>query len=170
MKSFQLVFTALFIFCSIHYTDAQNIQGSFPSLYNQKVKFGVFDGLQSKTIDSILVGANGSFSFRFSIDKPGIGFLVTEENKPYFLILDKVELNAFKSLSLQFGNTFEEIFTDACSINSRGSVSFTHYTVAGKNVFFIPHLIGNLHIAKEKKEDFEIFKSSLIAYIHSTIS
>jgi thiol-disulfide isomerase/thioredoxin len=70
---------------------SQNIQGSFPSLYNQKVKFGVFDGLKSKSIDSVLVGANGSFSFRFLIDKPGIGFLVTEENKPYFLILDKGE-------------------------------------------------------------------------------
>ncbi len=91
MKSFHLVFTALLIFCSFRNSDAQTIQGSFPSLYNQKVKFGVFDGLNSKTIDSVLVGANGSFSFRFSIEKPGIGFLVTEENKPHFLILDKGE-------------------------------------------------------------------------------
>ena len=80
-----------FILFSTKYFSAQTIQGSFPSLYNQKVKFGVFDGLQSKTIDTVLVGANGSFSFSFSIEKPGIGFLVTEENKPYFLILDKGE-------------------------------------------------------------------------------
>lgn len=159
-----------FIVFSIKYFSAQTIQCSFPSLYNQIVKFGVFDGLKSKSIDSVFVGENGSFSFRFSVEKPGIGYLVTEKNKAYFLILCKPAQNAFRSLSLQSGNTFEEIFTNACSINSRGSVSFTHYKVAGKNVFFIPHLIGNLHIAKENKETFEVFKSSLIAYIHSTIS
>jgi thiol-disulfide isomerase/thioredoxin len=80
-----------FILFSTKYFSAQTIQCSFPLLYNQLVKFGVFDGLKSKSIDSVLVGANGSFSFRFLIDKPGIGFLVTEENKPYFLILDKGE-------------------------------------------------------------------------------
>ncbi len=73
---------------SIH---AQTIKCSFPSLSNQKVKFGLFDGLQSKNIDSVYVRKDGSFSFNFPTDKPGIGYLITEENKPFFLILDKGE-------------------------------------------------------------------------------
>ena len=75
---------------------SQTIQCSFPLLSNQKVKFGVFDGLQSRNIDSVFVGANGNFSFNFPTDKPGIGFLITEENKPYFLILDKGEQISLK--------------------------------------------------------------------------
>lgn len=78
-------------FIASTFMNAQTIQGSFPSLSNQKVKFGVFDGLQSRNIDSVFVGANGSFSFNFPTDKPGVGYLITEENKPYFLILDKGE-------------------------------------------------------------------------------
>lgn len=112
----------------------------------------------------------GKVAISETVCKDELFFEVQEVNPEAILLMGKPAQNAFKSLSLQFGNTFEEIFTDACSINSRGSVSFTHYTVAGKNVFFIPHLIGNLHIAKENKESFEVFKSSLIAYIQSTIS
>jgi peroxiredoxin len=88
-----MVKITVFVMCFIASTfmNAQTIQGSFPSLSNQKVKFGVFDGLQSRNIDSVFVGANGSFSFNFPTDKPGVGYLITEENKPYFLILDKGE-------------------------------------------------------------------------------
>jgi uracil-DNA glycosylase len=112
----------------------------------------------------------GKVAFSETLCKDELFFEIQEVNPEAILLMGKPAQNAFKSLSLQFGNTFEEILTNACSINSRGSVSFTHYKVAGKNIFFIPHLIGNLHIAKENKETFEIFKSSLIAYIHSTIS
>jgi thiol-disulfide isomerase/thioredoxin len=88
------VLTILF-WCSQKF-NSQTIQGSFPSLSNQKVKFGVFDGLQSRNIDSVFVGANGNFSFNFPTEKPGIGYLITEENKPYFLILDKGEQISLK--------------------------------------------------------------------------
>lgn len=112
----------------------------------------------------------GKVAFSETVCKDELFFEVQEVNPEAILLMGKPAQNAFKSLSLQFGNTFEEIFTDSCSINSRGSVSFTHYKVAGKNVFFIPHLIGNLHIAKENKDSFDDFKSGLIAYIHSIIS
>ena len=86
---------------------AQTIQGSFPSLSNQKLKFGVFDGLQSRNIDSVFVGANGNFSFNFPTDKPGIGFVITEENKPYFLILDKGEQISLKGEYLSIPETIK---------------------------------------------------------------
>jgi thiol-disulfide isomerase/thioredoxin len=107
MKSYQLVFATLFIFCCVTFNNAQTIQCSFPSLANQKVKFGVFNGLQSKTIDSVLVGSNGNFSFHFPTDKPGIGYLITEENKPYFLILDKGEQIKLKGDYLSMPETIK---------------------------------------------------------------
>jgi peroxiredoxin len=104
-QSIITVLTLLF-WCSQKFT-SQTIQGSFPSLSNQKVKFGVFDGLQSRNIDSVFVGANGSFSFNFPTEKPGIGYLITEENKPYFLILDKGEQISLKGEYLSIPETIK---------------------------------------------------------------
>jgi thiol-disulfide isomerase/thioredoxin len=96
---FLLIFS--FSFC----INAQTIHCSFPLLSSQKVKFGVFDGLQSKTIDSVFVEANGYFSFNLPTAKPGIGFLITEENKPFFLILDKGEQIILKGEYLSMPET-----------------------------------------------------------------
>jgi len=91
---------------------SQIIRCSFPALQGTKVTFGTFEGLNSKTIDSATVDESGNFSFRFSTDKPAIGFLITAENKPYFLILDKGEeislkgeyLSAPESIQVLSGN------------------------------------------------------------------
>jgi thiol-disulfide isomerase/thioredoxin len=101
----------VFVMCFIASTfmNAQTIQCSFPLLSNQKLKFGVFDGLQSRNIDTVFVGANGNFSFNFPTDKPGIGFLITEENKPYFLILDKGEQISLKGEYLSMPETIKVI-------------------------------------------------------------
>jgi thiol-disulfide isomerase/thioredoxin len=104
-----MVKISVFVMCFIVSTfmRAQTMQCSFPALSNQKVKFGVFDGLQSKNIDSVFVGANGSFSFNFPTDKPGIGFLITEENKPYFFILEKGEQISLKGEYLSIPETIK---------------------------------------------------------------
>jgi hypothetical protein len=52
--------------------------------------------LNSKTLDSANVDSKGNFSFHFSVEKSAIGYLVNEENKPYFLILDKGEQISLK--------------------------------------------------------------------------
>ena len=70
---------------------AQTVSAAFPSLAGQLVKFGTFQGLRSYTLDSVKADAKGEFSFRFNTEKPAIGYLITAENKPYFLILDKEE-------------------------------------------------------------------------------
>ena len=76
--------------------NAQTLTATFPSIAGELVRFGTFQGIQSRTLDSVKVGANGSFSFSFKTDKPAIGYLITAENKPYFLILDK-SINFFWS-------------------------------------------------------------------------
>ena len=78
------------IFFSLQFY-SQTINCNFPPLAGQLIKFGTFTGLQSSTIDSAKADASGNFSFKFKTDRPGIGYLITAENKPYFLILDKGE-------------------------------------------------------------------------------
>jgi thiol-disulfide isomerase/thioredoxin len=70
---------------------AQSFHGTIPSLSNKWVKFGTFEGFQSKTLDSAFVNEKGEFTFNFTTQKPAVGYLITAENKPYFLILDKAE-------------------------------------------------------------------------------
>ena len=76
LLSFYLVFVG-----SIN---AQTITGSISSLAGQLVKFGSFNGLQSKNLDSLIVNSNGDFYFKFNTDKPCIGYLITSENKNPF--------------------------------------------------------------------------------------
>ena len=87
--------------------NAQTIIGSISSLAGQLVKFGSFNGLQSKNLDSLIVNANGDFSFKFSTDKPCIGYLITSENKPFFLILDKGENIQLTGESLAYKETIQ---------------------------------------------------------------
>ena len=82
---FLLYFFGLFSF------HAQTLTATFPSMAGELVRFGTFQGIQSKTLDSVRVGSNGVIKFNFNTDKPSIGYLITAENKPYFLILDKNE-------------------------------------------------------------------------------
>jgi thiol-disulfide isomerase/thioredoxin len=83
--------TILFYFFGLFSLHAQTLTATFPSMAGELVRFGTFQGIQSRTLDSVIVGANGTFSFSFNTDKPSIGYLITAENKPYFLILDKNE-------------------------------------------------------------------------------
>jgi hypothetical protein len=74
---------------------SQTIQCSFPLIHGTKVKFGTFEGLKSKILDSTIVDNKGNFNFRFPTEKPAIGYLINDENKPYFLILDKKSIHSF---------------------------------------------------------------------------
>ena len=98
---------------------AQTLNCAFQDLGNQWVKFGTFDGLQSKNLDSAFSNERGEFTFDFSTQKPYIGYLLTPSNKPYLLILDQrenisikgkhpSELNTVKILSGKQNQAFSQ--------------------------------------------------------------
>lgn len=70
---------------------SQTLIATFPSMAGELVRFETFQGIQSRTLDSVKVGPTGTFTFTFKTDKPAIGYLITAANKPYFVILDKNE-------------------------------------------------------------------------------
>jgi peroxiredoxin len=84
---------------------AQTIHCSFSTLQGTKVKFATFEGLNSKILDSATIDEKGNFSFQFSTDKPAIGYLINDENKPFFMILDKGEQISLKGESLSYPET-----------------------------------------------------------------
>lgn len=85
----------------------QTLTATFPSMVGELVRFGTFQGIQTRTLDSVIVGANGTFSFSFKTDKPAIGYLVTAENKPYFLILDKNERIRLQGAQLSYSESVQ---------------------------------------------------------------
>ncbi|MFN6037769.1 MAG: thioredoxin-like domain-containing protein [Bacteroidota bacterium] len=95
----------LWIFILVfRFFDSQTITATFTGLAGQEIKFGTFYGLQSKATDSTIADKEGKFSFPFNSDKPSIGYLMSSENKPFFLILDKnekIELRGINFLSTE---------------------------------------------------------------------
>jgi thiol-disulfide isomerase/thioredoxin len=66
----------------------QTIQGTFPPLAGQKVRLLGFRGLSTYGIDSTKVSDKGTFSLKFSKANTGVGVLMAEDNKPFFIILE----------------------------------------------------------------------------------
>jgi len=86
------------------------------------VRFGTFQGIQSKTLDSVRVGSNGVITFNFNTDKPSIGYLITAENKPYFLILDKNERIRLQGGHLSYSESVQ-------IIEGQQNIAFATYAV-----------------------------------------
>jgi thiol-disulfide isomerase/thioredoxin len=81
---------------------SQTLTATVPSLAGEVVRFGTFEGIQSRTLDSVRVEESGTFSFAFDTHKPAIGYLITNENKPYFFILDKNEVIRIEGEDLRY--------------------------------------------------------------------
>lgn len=86
MKIFINVFIFL-LFCAITYSQ-NTVTGTFPGLANQQVNLIGFEGFDTYTIDSVKVNEKGVFYLSYSKRDYGMGYLVTENNKPFFLVLN----------------------------------------------------------------------------------
>jgi hypothetical protein len=78
----------LIFLVSISYALAQStITGTFPSLASKRVSLEGFNGFQTYIIDSGQVDENGIFSLQYAAKDYGMGYLKSEEDKPFILIL-----------------------------------------------------------------------------------
>lgn len=66
----------------------QSIEGNLSKLKNQKVKIEGFNGLKTYLISSTKTDDKGNFKFTYSASDYGVGYLISEENKPFFVILN----------------------------------------------------------------------------------
>jgi hypothetical protein len=66
---------------------AQTISSTFSQLINQPIKLEGFTGLKTYTISSTTSDENGNFYINYSKADYGVGYLISSDNKPLFVIL-----------------------------------------------------------------------------------
>jgi len=76
----------IFIF-SCYDISAQTISGTFSQLINQTIKLEGFIGLKTYAISSITTNEKGNFKLNYTKSDGGVGFLMSSDNKPLFVIL-----------------------------------------------------------------------------------
>ncbi len=74
---------------------AQNIKGVLTTLPNQTLKLEGFHGLKTYSIASTVIDDKGNFQLKYSIPDYGVGYLISANNKAFFVILDgeDIEIN-----------------------------------------------------------------------------
>jgi thiol-disulfide isomerase/thioredoxin len=84
-----LVFFSIFSLC----LSAQfNITGDFSQLAGQEVRLVGFEGFSIYTIDSTRVSDNGKFNLKYLAKDRGMGYLVANDAKAYFLVLSNEDI------------------------------------------------------------------------------
>jgi thiol-disulfide isomerase/thioredoxin len=83
MKQFLLFIFALF--CNGLFS--QSLTGQFLKLSNQEIKLEGFVGLKTYTISSTTLDEKGNFKLSYSKADFGVGYLMSSDNKPLFVIL-----------------------------------------------------------------------------------
>jgi thiol-disulfide isomerase/thioredoxin len=72
---------------------AQTITGNFVNLVNKEIKLEGFNGLKTYSISSTKTDEKGNFKFTYSKSDYGVGYLNTDENRPFFVLLSGEEIN-----------------------------------------------------------------------------
>jgi thiol-disulfide isomerase/thioredoxin len=85
MKRLLLLFLFLFM---VGYIFAQTITGNLSLLANQSITLEGFNGLKSYPISSTAIDEKGNFKLNYSKEDYGVGYLMSADNKPYFVILN----------------------------------------------------------------------------------
>lgn len=119
----QMFFFVTLMFVSLS-LNAQKISGRFSLFANQNIKLEGFRGLKSYTIGDVYSDNYGNFSISYNNTDQGIGYLITSEQKPFFVIL-----------------TGEEIVLEGESINN---VSSTRVKLGKENQWFEKYSLERL--------------------------
>jgi peroxiredoxin len=85
---FSIILT-LFVFVFFHTKGQNTIAGNFSSIKGQTIRLMGFRGADVYSIDSVQVDSQGNFELRYSDAKLGMGYLLTSENTPYMVVLEK---------------------------------------------------------------------------------
>jgi len=94
MKKIKTIIVLLSIFVSAYAQN--NITGTFSGLTNQQIKLVGFKGFDIYTIDNTQADEKGRFILKFSNNDYGMGYLLSEDNKSFVVILS-VESDALSS-------------------------------------------------------------------------
>ena len=71
---------------------AQTISGNLSQLVNKSIKLEGFNGLKTYPISTTTINEMGDFMLTFSKSDYGVAYLISADNKPYFVILSEEEI------------------------------------------------------------------------------
>lgn len=81
-------YTTIFLLLFYQTLCSQNtLSGTLTQLPNQPIRLEGFNGLQTYLISSTTTNENGSFQLSYTKDDYGIGYLISSDNKAFFVIL-----------------------------------------------------------------------------------
>jgi peroxiredoxin len=80
---------ALFVLLFFESSAQNTIVGNLSSIKGQTIRLMSYQGADVFTIDSSVVNAVGNFELHYSDANLGMGYLLTSENKPYMVVLEK---------------------------------------------------------------------------------
>ncbi|MDB4083293.1 thioredoxin family protein [Vicingaceae bacterium] len=86
MKIILTIFLFCFVFCGS--LNAQSISGNFTLLANQEIELEGFSGLKTYPISSTKADGKGSFKLSYSKSDYGVGYLMSADENPLFVILN----------------------------------------------------------------------------------
>ena len=66
---------------------AQIISGNLSQLSNQEIRLESFNGLKTYTISKTVIDEKGEFELSYSTQDRGVGYLISVDKKPLFVIL-----------------------------------------------------------------------------------
>lgn len=87
MKNRISIFLISLIFVSI--VSAQTISGNLSLLANQPIKLEGFNGIKTYPISSAVIDEKGNFKLDYSKSDYGVGYLMSADEKPLFVILSR---------------------------------------------------------------------------------
>ena len=91
----------IFNFVIIFNAQSQNISGTLSQLPNQSIRLEAFNGFKTYQVSSATTDEQGNFKLNYAITDYGLGYLISADNKPFFVILsgEDIELKG-EALSL----------------------------------------------------------------------
>ena len=89
MKYKYLIILTIFVFLVIQANAQNTIAGNFSSIKGQTIRLMGYRGVDVFTIDTAVVNTLGNFELNYSDANLGMGYLLTKENTPYAVVLEK---------------------------------------------------------------------------------
>ena len=90
MKKTTILYTSALFILTINFSFfgfAQTISGNLILLANQQIKLDGFNGLKTYPISTTKIDEQGNFKLNYSTDDYGVGYLMSADEKPLFVIL-----------------------------------------------------------------------------------
>ena len=87
MKIISIFFKITLLSLLTFVLNAQNVSGNLSLLADQSIKLEGFKGLKTYPISSSTIDDKGNFKLTYAKTDFGVGYLMSADNKPYFVIL-----------------------------------------------------------------------------------